>query len=386
MNRLEKALETLKVEISRYVVTSLNNNVDVIVVGGIEVIRRYPVRDFAKVNGSWEKIDVSGRGDETILLPFKYVDLEFDINHLEKLSEMKTKKAISKEEASKFNATSKDKLINKKIYIHEKTPSTNSIALAEQFQIRHDHVIEQIFKLAEVNPSILMGIKFGIYGYESSIPNKKENPEIKDSVRTTESSVVRLNPTVTRYRTFLHISEDVYYRFINSLGTPKSKEMKVHRDIKRQEYLKGFQVLRELALNNGFKNEEIEQFINVRTHKTSELMSTIANYVKHHNNNSGLAKQLEYSKVCRIVFNVVNDMAGINATTYNGSLNRDVNVNDVQHTLESFESRVDAFMKSDKMKTLGITDILEHALNLNKGEIKKHLENKNANDLIEELN
>ena len=260
MSKLEKALEALNVEISRYVISN-DDRYEVVVVGGLEVINKYPIKDFKEVNGSWEKINISGIGkDERVLLPFMYIDRDISFKHLEELRKFRDMKTLSKEESLNYEVIDKDRLLNKIVYLYDKNPSTNSLALAKQFDIEHFHVIQQIFKLAESNPSILMGVKYSVYKDVTNRGGKVKDVEIVGSNRLIEHSINQSNTnnTQTIYRTFLHITEDVYYKFVSNMGTPKSKEMKVYRQLKQDEYFTGFQRLRELAYSNGYKTNDIE--------------------------------------------------------------------------------------------------------------------------------
>ena len=400
MSKLETALETLNVEISRYVVSNDNTH-EVVVVGGIEVIDRYPVRDFAKVNGSWDKIDVKAIGhNDRILLPFRYTDIELKASHIEELIKFRTLKAINKEQASSYEVVTKDELKNKIVYIHESNPSTNSIALAEQFQLKHFHVIEQIFKLAEQNPSILMGIKYGVYtevkdkgGIRKTL-NDGNRGVIESSITPTnndgnigvsESSLTPTNKDNTQdiYNTFLHISEDVYYDFVSSLGTPKSKEMKVYRYNKKREYFEAFKNLRDDLLTKDYREADIERIIKIRTTKTRVLQTTITDYVTHYNNNSGELKQLNLTDVSRLVFNVINDKAGIDAKTYHLKLldrnDKDVNM---QRELDYLEYGLSNALSSGKTKGSSLLVCMEYGLNITKEDIKKHLINKGVGELM----
>ena len=374
MKQLETALEALNVEINRYAISNTDDKTDIVVVGGIEVVHRYSVKDFKEVNGSYDKIDIHGSGNEKVLLPFMYTDIGFDTKHIESLIKMRDLKTLSKEQASKYEVVSKDRLLNKLVYIHESNPSTNSIALAEQFQIRHDNVIQQIFKLAEQNPSILMGIKYGVY----EVPNIDQSPENQSPECSGDS-----NLGVSTFRTFLHISEDVYYRFINAMGKPKSKPMVAYRDIKRQEYFKGFQVLRERVLLNGVKEKELNDILKIRTDYTKELISTIKDYVTHYNNNSGSAKQLDFNSVSRLLFNIVNDKAGIDAKDYDHKrLDRDKKDNTLQESLKHLEIALETSLRAGKVYNSNLKDVLHIAFKMDVESIKEHLSNKGVSELI----
>ena len=386
MKQLEKALEALNVEISNYVVKQDDGTFMVYIVGGVEVVNFYDVKDFAKVNPKWEKIDIKAIGDnKEILLPFMYIDQVISIIHLEKLLEMKSLKTLSKEQASNYEVVTKDRLLNKLVYIHESNPSTNSIALAKQFQLEHRNVMQQILKLAETNPSILMGIKYGVYSYESSIPNKKKSDNT-ESPRGAECSAPHTTNRQLTYSPFLHISEDVYYRFINAMGKPKSKPMIVYRDIKRQEYLKGFQILRERVLTNNVSEKELEELLLIRTEQTKELIVAIKDYVEHYNENSGANKQLNLDMVSRLIFNVINDVLGIDAKSFKySSMNRDVPNVDKQGALISIESKITTGLRLGKITKITIAEILNIAIGMCVNDVYKTLDDKEVSELISQL-
>ena len=382
---MEELLKKFKVNVTNYVIHE-ENLPNIVMVGGIEVIRKYPVRELVGQQKEFKKIDIHGSGDKRILLPFKYTDVKLSPKHLEKLLELKTTKTLSKEEASKYKVVSKDKLLNKVVYAYGANPSTNSIALAEQFQIRHDHVMQQIFKLAEQNPSVLMGIKYGVYRFDNTVPNDTK-VKVQESVGSTEKQSSKDKTKVPNYRTFLYISEDVYYDFINSLGTPKSQEMVVYRSVKRREYLKGFQRLREVLISRDVKEEELEWLIKFRTEKTKELMDVIKDYVLHYNENSGGLKQLNLTDVSRLVFNVINGVVGINSVDFKyGGKNREFEESKLQNELATIEGRLIVAFNMGKVSKTHVRDLIPIGLDVSTIEIEDYLRDRKVYELIKIFN
>ena len=305
----KSTLTKLGIEVKYFLVRDINNiPIRLVCVGGLEVIGESKglkdIEDKIKEYGVSEENFVC---DEESLLPFKYVENSLVMSHLDELVKMRKTSNLSKEQASRYEVSNKGDLVNKKVYIHESNPSTNSIALAEQFQLKHFHVIEQIFKLAEQNPSVLMGIEYGIY----EVSDNTQSPENQTIEHSVDS-----NLGVSTFRTFLHISEDVYYKFISSLGTPKSDRMKVYRDTKREEYFKAFQSLRQVLNDSGIKDKEIESLLKRRTAGTKELMEAIYDYTKHHNNLTHTTKQITRINAIRFMFNLINYKNEINSINY----------------------------------------------------------------------
>ena len=381
---LEKALETLNVKVSRYVVYE-NNLPHIILVGGVEVVVRVTPLEITEAYKDYKKIDIVDSGDEDMLLPFMFTNVRIEESHLEELIRFRSLKTLSKDDASKHEVTKKERLLNKIVYLYDKNPSTNSLALAKQFDIEHFHVIQQIFKLAESNPSILMGVKYSVYKDVTNRGGKVKDVEIVGSNRLIEHSINQSNTnnTQTIYRTFLHITEDVYYKFINNMGTPKSLEMKVYREIKRNEYLKGFQNLREKIYDLNYNKDEIAELIKIRTDTTKQLMNAIYDYVLQYNTNSGSNKQLELEIVKRIIFNLINSKLNINSIDYkNNTLNRSIERPELQKLISEEEIKMTMVIKTIKKMKGTIYDAIESCLDFSKEEVFNRLRDRNVEHLL----
>ena len=181
------------------------------------------------------------------------------------------------------------------VHIYESNPSTNSIALAKQFKIPHFHVIRDLFKLCQSNPSLLMGITFQPYQYISGEHRK------------------------VTYVTYLEVNEEMYYEFINKMGTPKSKEMRIYRDAKMKEYFNAFKILRDDMVIRGYKEQELKRIIQNRTQFTSILKKTIIDYTTHRNIGSLAEDYMSYDEMSIILFNLINYSCGIDAIDHSGS-------------------------------------------------------------------
>ena len=383
MSKIEKALETLNVEIKRYAIYE-DSVPHLVTVGGIEIIEETKVGEVIQMSGDVQKININGSGGKKTLLPFRYIDTVFNINHLEELIKFRGMKTLSKEESRNYKVVKKSILSDKIIYIHESKPSTNSIALAKQFQIRHADVIKQIFKLAESNPSILMGIKYGVYKDNIDKGGVRKDYKTRNSGKTgvVEDSTT-LSNTKELYDTYLHISEDVYYSFINNMGTPKSLEMRVYRQIKQEEYLKGFQSMREKFYGLGYVEEEIADVIRMRTEYTNELMTTIRDYVKHYNNNSGSNKQLNLETVMRLVFNTVSIKVGIDTTNYeHAGVTRHTLDIEGQNKLKEFELKTIGSIGMIKTTKTPLLEALSISLNISEKQIRDSLNKRGVGELL----
>ena len=377
MTKLEQTLKTLKVDINRYVIEDSNKH-DVVVTGGIEVIDRYSVKDFKEVNGDWERIDIKGSSNnERILLPFTYSNVKFNVKHLENIVKFRGVKGLTKEEASKYKIEKKEDLESKIVYVHENKPSTNSLALAKQFKLEHHNIIKQLFKLAGQNPSILMGIEYGFY----ELVNNGQIPENQGS----ESSLPS-NLGLSQYLPFLQITEDVYYKFVMKLGTPKSKAMVVYRYEKQEEYFQSFQNLREMLYKQGYKEDEIITLIRQRTIMTNKLLDTINDYVIHYNNNSGVSRQISVISLCRILFNVINKLAGIDAKHYrHKSKDRNEKNHETQMILIQYETSIIASMKSSKRHESNLVNELCDTLEVDVNYLEQVLKDNKVSGLISTL-
>ena len=211
------------------------------------------------------------------------------------------------------------------VHIYEAKPSTNSIALAKQFRISQIEVTRTLFKLCQSNPSLLMGIEFQPYQYISGEHRK------------------------VTYTTYLEVNEEMYYEFINNMGTPKSKEMRIYRQQKMKEYFEAFKVLREDMYIRGYKEQELKRVIHNRTQFTSILMKTIIDYTAHRNIGSLAEDSMSYDEMSIIFFNLINKSCGIDAIEYSGNKsNRNELSIALQGKIYEKEVKLDSFLIMSK--------------------------------------
>ena len=335
-------LRKLKVELSTYFINE--HPMKLIIVGGDEIIHRSDLNDSSEAykDNLSNSIKKGGIIGEKGLLPFVYTNIKLRARHISDLVNYKDVDKFSEEGLQEFiratdykNSYDINKNLNNSnckvnidgsndetvgsvkaaecsaafklniplikdledniVHIYEANPSTNSIALAKQFKIKHKAIVEDLFKLCQSNPSLLMGIFFQPYQYIIG----------KDKVVT--------------FSTYLEVNEDMYYEFINKMGTPKSKEMRIYRDAKMKEYFEAFKILREDMYIRGYKEQELKRVIQNRTQFTSILKKTIIDYTTHRNIGSLAEDSMSYDEMNIIMFNLINRSCGIDAIEYSGN-------------------------------------------------------------------
>ena len=151
MADLRKVLEGFGIGCKGYQVTNVNKEVNFVLVGGVEVIRRSSIKDVLSGEAVTGEINVADI--EEGLLPFMYVDKEYDVVKLERLLKYKSVDKLSNADITVFGVTAegspatKTRLESQIVYIHNKNPSTNSLAMAKQFKLNHKHVVEVLFEI-----------------------------------------------------------------------------------------------------------------------------------------------------------------------------------------------------------------------------------------------
>ena len=323
-------LKDLGVKLRGYIVTgdSRGDGKDICVIAaGQEVLTWLPFSDLGTPMGSMfkevfreceqKKISYSDRmpyvdpkeamNDANIYLLGKYKSVpqmnKESVNDLIKESQ-KFGKLLSAEHSALNNKSEVEKKI---VYLYEQYPSTNSLALAKQFDLRHKNVVQTIFELLKDAPHDYNGISWNPYTYKSG----------KGDSDT--------------YALYLEVNEYVYQKFIRSMGTPKSIEMKIYREHKIEEYYRAFINLRNDHYNRGSTQQEMFENIELRTITTENLFVTISDYVRSYNNRFKRSlhykeakmplQPLQYDLIKRIAMNVVNKFIGVNSFDF--SNNRD---------------------------------------------------------------
>ena len=288
-----------------------------------------------------------------------------DVKKLEKIVKWKSVDKMSKTDIVEFGLTIKDSMVdtgdleNKIVYVHERQPSTNSLSLTKQFGLKHFHVQQFIFKGIEMYPSILTHIEIGLYTYNGG-------------------------KGATTTATYYELDEHAYTHFLESMGTPKTFNMRVYRDNIKREYYDGFIRLKELTYTVGFEEREIRNLLANRTLQTSELMTKIGDFAKAYHPGTNVVK------VMRVLFNVTNRVTGIHAITRDAKSNRNVLDSTTQTQLLIHEANIVGALKTfkaDQKKPLGkqLVSLLSNVFDTTSKDVMKMLKDYESDHLIKEL-
>ena len=305
-----------------------SDTLKLLILGGIEVIATVSDDDdmrrvFNDVGKNYEYMIC----EDNQRLSYKYVDIPFKASKLKELLVHREINVYSKEDALKLNSDikSKEELEDDIVYITDKQPMTNTLALAKQFNLEHKHIVDKLYELGSMYPSVLMQMKYNVYSDTSKTGGKGRKPKVVGSSSVTEYSVTV--KTKETYQSFIHISEDVYYQFVKKISTPKgitssdlekrNKAMAklVHIESKQDEYFNAFKRVRDFLLESGTSSKELEAIIRKRTFGTLELMKSTYNFTKRHNSYKD-NKKLNLINVNKFIFNLVNYVNNINAVNY----------------------------------------------------------------------
>ena len=402
-------LRKLKVELSTYLIN--DHPMKLIIVGGDEVIHRSDLDESIDTykDAVSDIIKKGGVIGERGLLPFTYTNIELRPRHVSDLVNYKDVDKFSEDGLKEFiratdyknsydlngnlkNGNCKAKNVGSNsetvgslktvqdwtvfilniplekdledniVHIYEAKPSTNSITLAKQFKIEHRHVIRDLFKLCQSNPSLLMGITFQPYQY-----------------------IIGKDKAVT-FSTYLEVNEDMYYEFINNMGTPKSKEMRIYRQQKMKEYFEAFKILRDDMVIRGYKEQELKRVINNRTQFTSILMKTIIDYTTHRNIGSLAEDSMSYDEMSIIFFNLINRSCSIDAIEYSGDKsNRNELSIALQGKIRDTEIRLDSFLKMGKKFKNPLIESLALLFEVNESALANWLREYGRGDLWDKL-
>ena len=206
------------------------------------------------------------------------------------------------------------------------------------------------------------------------------------------------------YQSFVHISEDVYYKFVNTISTSKGindtnpEKYKagmvklVYLNKKKDEYFNAFKKLREFLLESGTSSKEIEAMMRIRTYKTKELMGEIYNFVKI-NNVHDTTNKINLINFNKLIFNIINYISNINAVNYVPPTDEELKENHNRKTKDEYLQRIITDIESGMVVALrlatrhhhGILDILTASTNMTEVEIHKALKEYNAEYLIKML-
>lgn len=198
---------------------------------------------------------------------------------------------------SQTNIVDRSELEDKIVYLYEDSPRTNSLALAKQFNIKHKNVMQKIFLTLRENLYLLTQVQLRVYSYKSGKHNH------------------------TIYTTYLEISEKLYFRFISTMGKPKTLPLVMFRHKRLEEYREEFLKLRGF-LYNFYDYGDMKNLIlyGEVTGQISILMETIYIYTMGYNILN--AQVLRTSEVCKLTSELINNKVGIDAITFSTN-NRD---------------------------------------------------------------
>ena len=229
----------------------------------------------------------------------------------------------------------------------------------------------------------------------------KSNPKNSGSVISAEFSAdIKSHKS---YASFVHITEEVYYKFINTIGTPmnvNSKDMHkqrlgmerlTHLNEKKDEYFNAFRKLREFLLESGVSSNELEAMVRKRTEQTSELMTQVYSFVTKHNSFPH-NKKLNLVNVNRFIFNIINYINDINAVNYipptkedlKENYNRLTKMEKIQRGLLVVEVEILAGLKLGSKQNISLHDVITGVLGIDEAEIREMLRAYNAEKLWEE--
>ena len=405
VNEVNVLLEKFKIRTTRVIVKNKAGvPIKVLTLGGNEVIFSITDdKDIIKMkklvgNMPYQEIDESKQP-----VFYKYVETPFNPDKLKELLVHKSTDSYSKEDALKLNKDikSKEELEDNIVYITDKQPMTNTLALAKQFDLGHRNVIIKLYELGSMYPSVLMQMKYDVYKDDVKSGGMKSKPKNSEPVIPAEYSAgIKSRKS---YQSFIHISEDIYYQFIKKISTPKgitsSDETKyrealaklTHIESKQDEYFNAFKRVRDFLLESGTSSKEIEAMMRKRTNCTSELMSEIYNYVIRHNSYED-SKKLNVINVNKLIFNIVNYINNINAVNYvppteeelKENFNRKTKDESLQEALFGIENKLSAGLKLGAGYRLPLRKILTQVLDLGEEDIVKMLKEYHAEKLWEE--
>ena len=391
---------------TRYYITSDKDDIqnNFIIAGGTEVLRSTANDD--NVEAMLEDIGIAITEPVVITdsksLPFKYVEVPFDKAKLKELLVHKEIDSYSKEDALKLNKDikSKDELENNIVYITDKVPMTNTLALTKQFNLGHREVIKKLYELGSMYPSVLMQMKYDVYNDDVKSGGMKTNTEDSESVIPVEYSTGIKSHIL--YASFVHITEDVYYKFVKKISTPKGiastdldKRDKalaklIHIESKQDEYFEAFTKVRDFLLESGTSSKELEAMMRARTRKTKELMSETYDFVTKHNE-FDKDNKLPLINFNKLIFNIVNYINNINAVNYvpptkkelKDNFNRKTKDEILQEDVMLVEQALIPALRVGGKYHATLLDILTSATKMTEDEIYSALKEYNADYLLD---
>ena len=403
LNNNAELLAKFKIPINYYITENVDSTLtNFVITGGCEVLVSTANGD--KEEAMLEYIGVKNKPvsiSSAKALPYKYVEVEFDKAKLEELLVHREVDRYSKEDAVKMNndIKSKQELESNIVYITDKQPMTNTLALAKQFDLGHRVVIQKLYELGSMYPSVLMQMRYDVYSDTSKTGGRGRKPDTVGNDRSAENSA-DLSSQKT-YQSFVHISEDVYYKFVKKISTPMNVNSNnpekrtiavaklVHIESKQDEYFNAFTKVRKFLLESDTSSKELEAIMRRRTEQTSELMGEIYDFVTKHNE-FYKDNQLPLINFNKLIFNIVNHLSDINAINYTPPTKEELKSNsnrltkdeELQKLVTLIEQSMMTALRMGSKHHIDIIDILTSATKMTENEVYSALKEYNAEYLI----
>lgn len=356
----------LRIEVTSYLI--MTKGPKIIIVGGDEVIYRDDLSTICKKHnydldlgfGAWTTVN------ETTLLPFTYTSVMLDEKHIASIVKYVDKVNITETEANVLAdgnpIQSIDNFEDKIAHIYDNKTYTNSLALAKEFKLIHTNVIKHLLRLCVNKPSLLMSIEFKPYKY------------IHERNRSTIHSI------------YLEVSEDVYYYFMQSMVKPKTKEMRIYRQQKMDEYFNSFKVLREDIFIKGYSKEELKRIVFNRTSFSSTLIQAIENYTVHRNVNSLEEDNITFDEMRIIFLTLINKSCNLDMIEHSGfKFNRGVLSLVSQEKIKIKEIGVYNAIQVDRKNKLSLIESLAIIFEVEESELGDWLRESGRGDLWDKL-
>jgi len=292
-----------------------------VICGGMESLYWFEIDKLIKCEIDMLENRCLATFNMTDKLPFTISNVTYCPKHLEKILKWKDVKTLSNADVVAFglgtehSVPRKIDLEDKIAYLHEREPSTNSLSLSKQFELKHMNVQQYVFKGIEYYPSVLTHIDVDLYAY--TVGSNKN----------------------TTHSTYLTLGEVAYQHFLENMGTPKSYEMRVLRFEKKREYYDGFMMLRDNLHALGYEEREVRNMLAIRSKHTKNLMDTLYKFGKSYSESTNTVAMF------RIVFNIINHRSGIHALTRDPSINRNTLRAGIQVSLSEDELVLGKFFR-----------------------------------------
>ena len=395
MDRIIQVLKELNVPLSGYQVNNEPRSKEeplMVIAGGLEELisfRKSSIKEEAYHHAFSSALShMKERGEDIVpmeyntMMPYTVVDGKFDYMKLQMIRMYKSVDKLSSEDVREFilNAQKIGYLLEKDpelvvlnsgndkgvvkvstiehsmvdtksvvesnlCYIFEKEPTTNTLAMSKQFNIKHMHIIEKLFALVTERPSILNHIYWNVCTYV-------------------------VGKGATTCSLFLEIDEFAYQLLVRSLGKAKSKEKQIFMYVKLEEYYNAFVNMRNDFYNNGGSRQEMASVVDRRRASTEELFLEIHKFVSEYN--LVMKSTLTFDLMKRIINNLNNKHMGINSLEWTKNrYNMNTYDADSLSAIEKFSAMAKNLPKtSPSTYILGLYNALHANKFLNKEELE----------------